>query len=125
MDKPSSPESIDRIVPIDLSSLDPTRDAAAFEVRIGHIMHDAAASRVDVVTQLGAWLRPALVAAAVIAVAAAVPLARAIAGSTARRGATAAEILGIPAPVARLASVRTIGVVDLADAFSLEARHAR
>ena len=57
--------------PIDFSSLDPTRDSATFD-RLSRALADDAISarrlaRLDVVSELARWTRPALAAAVVIA----------------------------------------------------------
>jgi hypothetical protein len=57
---------------IDFSPLDPSRDARRFEALVGAVTERALASRRRAATvsgQLAAWWRPALAAAAVIAIA--------------------------------------------------------
>lgn len=111
--------------PIDFSALDPTLDAS-FDSRVAALLHAALPPRVDVLTQLVSWARPALAASAVIAAAAAIALFRTAAPNPPQsRGASAADILGIPAPVARLARAQSVDVVDLAEAFGVEQRHGR
>lgn len=64
--------------PIDFSSLDPTRDSAAFDA-LAHALADEAISarrgpRPDAVSELARWTRPALAAALVIAASATLAL---------------------------------------------------
>ena len=127
MDENLSPAPPD---PINFGALDPTADAS-FDARIAAIVHDAAIpARADLLTQVSGWVRPALAAAAVIAALSAIPLLSrsAPAPSPAATGASAAEILGIPAPVARIARAQRgapVDVADLAEAFGVEPTHAR
>lgn len=64
--------------PIDFSSLDPTRDSAAFNKLSGALADEAISARqvtrLDVVSELARWTRPALAAAVVIAAGATVAL---------------------------------------------------
>ena len=109
---------------IDLSALDPTRDPA-FDDRVSAIVRAArvGASSVAVADYLSRWTRPALAAAAAIALLSAIPLMRA---SRTPIGGTTAEILGVPPGLVAIArSDRPPGVADLAEALDVEANHGR
>lgn len=112
---------------LDFSLLDPTRDEAGFDARVGAIVRDAAiASQSDLSSQIVSWARPALAAAAVIAAVAIYPLTRHDRGSGGAPPATTADILGIPAPVIRLAqSGNAPGVDELAEALNTERDNVR
>ena len=94
---------------LNFDALDPTRDPS-IEQRVSAIAADAmrarhvrggraVAPRADFVADLSTWMRPALAAAVLIALVSTAALLReATVGSSAAtpRGASAAEILGIP-----------------------------
>jgi hypothetical protein len=90
---------------VDLSALDPTRDRIGYE-RLVHRILEAAAPELarrraaaNPLVQLAAWARPALAAAAVIAVLAAGAIAMAERYDGAQDPAgTIADALGVPAP---------------------------
>jgi hypothetical protein len=107
--------------PLDLSPLDPTRDPA-FEDRIAAIVAEARVGKAPAVTDyLSRWTRPALAAAAVIAVIGAIPLLRRN-PPPAGGGGTTAEILGVPPGLVAIArSAQAPGVTDLAEALGVEA----
>jgi hypothetical protein len=109
--------------PLDLSSLDPTRDPS-FDDRVSAILRAAhVGSPPAVVDYLSRWTRPALAAAAVIAALSIPPLVR---GTPAAVGGTTAEILGVPPGLVAMArSQRAPGVADLAEALNVEANHGR
>jgi len=97
---------------IDLSPLDPARDAAHFDAVTRSIVHDAMAARArrhipneraeaGIVRALVAWSVPALVAAAVI-LAVALPTVRGAWRSDAVRSVSAAEAMGIPRGLSEL-----------------------
>jgi len=109
--------------PLDLSPLDPTRDAA-FDHRVATIIREArVGAPTTVVDYLSRWTRPALTAAAVIAVLSGIPLLRQNAPPA---GGTTAEILGVPPGLIAIArSAQAPGVTDLAEALGVEAGHGR
>ena len=109
--------------PLDLSPLDPTR-GAAFDNRVAAIIREArVGAPVTVVDYLSRWTRPALAAAAVIAVLSGIPLLRQDAPPV---GGTTAEILGVPPGLVAIArSTQAPGVTDLAEALGVEAGHGR
>jgi len=112
--------------PIDLSALDPTRDPA-FDDRVSDIVRSArvGSSPPAVVDYLSRWTRPALAAAAAIALLSAIPLLRE-SRQPPPRGGTTAEILGVPPGLVAIArSDRAPGVTDLAEALDVEATHGR
>ena len=107
----------DEPLPIDLSPLDPTRDAARHEAVASAIAARAmaarrghpAATRHDVLAELASLRRPALAAAAAIALAA-VPVLSAlrpsrVAAAAAAPAAPTTDVLGIPTRVTLLAQV--------------------
>lgn len=113
---------------LNIDLLDPTRDDS-FSSRVAGIVSDAMAARRGInaarptfLAGLGAWLRPAVVGSGLVAAACLVALGvehspgRAM---PAARGAAAAEILGIPAPLVALArSTQTPSVTQLVAALS-------
>jgi hypothetical protein len=113
---------------LNLDPLDPTRDVA-FSSRVAGIAAEAMAARrgttavrPTLLRELGAWLHPALVGAGLVAAACLVALVverdRANVARPAR-GAAAAEILGIPAPLIALArSTQAPSVTQLVAALS-------
>jgi hypothetical protein len=116
---------------LNLDALDPTRDAA-FEQRVSAIAADAmrarrvrsASARSDVFAELAAWMRPALAAAVLIAIVSAAALVRearlASPDAATPRGASAAEILGIPQSLIALTrSSEPASVTQLAAAVGL------
>ena len=105
--------------PVDLSSLDPTRDPS-FDHRVSAIVGEARVGKVPAVTDyLSNWTRPALAAAAVIAAMGAIPLLR---RNPLPAGGTTAEILGVPPGLIAIArSSQPPGVTDLAEALGVEA----
>jgi len=109
--------------PLDLSPLDPTR-GAAFDDRVAAIIREArVGASPAVVDYLSRWTRPALAAAAVIAVLSGIPLFR---RDGTLGGGTTAEILGVPPGLVAIArSAQAPGVVDLAEALGVEATHGR
>jgi hypothetical protein len=109
--------------PLDLSPLDPTR-GAAFDNRVAAIIRAAhVGAPASVVDYLSRWTRPALAAAAVIAVLSGIPLLRHDAPPV---GGTTAEILGVPPGLVAIArSTQAPGVTDLAEALGVEASHGR
>jgi len=109
--------------PLDLSPLDPTR-SPAFDERVAAIVRAArVGASPAVVDYLSRWTRPALAAAAVIAVLSGIPLVR---RDRTMAGGTTAEILGVPPGLAAIArSAQAPGVVDLAEALGVEATHGR
>jgi hypothetical protein len=109
--------------PLDLSSLDPTRDPS-FADRVSAIVLAArVGSSPAVVDYLARWTRPALAAAAVIAALSVIPL---VGRRRAPAGATTAEILGVPPGIVAIArSATPPGVADLAEALNVEANHGR
>jgi len=111
--------------PIDLSSLDPTRDPA-FDERVSAIVRAArVGSPAGVVDYLSRWTRPALAAAAAIALLSAIPAVRASLNPSPVAGTTA-EILGVPPGLIAIArSARAPGVADLAEALDVEVAHGR
>ena len=81
------------------------------------------ALRRRIVDYLSRWTRPALVAAAVIALVSGIPLLRQNAPPV---GGTTAEILGVPPGFVAIArSTQAPGVIDLAEALGVEASHGR
>ena len=90
--------------PIDFSLLDPVRDAARFRAITGAIAHDAMKARArrraaapDIVAELTAWARPALVAAAIVLAVAIPTLARIGRPAAASPSvASATDVMGIP-----------------------------
>ncbi|HEV8448842.1 MAG TPA: hypothetical protein VGQ44_18555 [Gemmatimonadaceae bacterium] len=105
--------------PVDLASLDPTRDAS-FAHRVSAIVREARVGQAPAVTDyLSSWTRPALAAAAVIAAMSAIPLLR---RNPQPAGVTTAEILGVPPGLVAIArSSQPPGVTDLAEALGVEA----
>jgi hypothetical protein len=90
--------------PIDLSPLDPTRDAARFTALASSIARDAMLARMrkaaqppDLLAELTAWWRPALAAAAIVLGVALPMLGRALVAPTKPPAiASATDVLGIP-----------------------------
>jgi hypothetical protein len=84
--------------PIDFSSLDPTREAAAFDERARALADEAMSARqtprLDVVSELGRWTRPTLAVAVVIAAGATFALVSVRAPTTAPEPAV--DAVGIP-----------------------------
>ncbi len=109
--------------PLDFSPLDPTR-GPAFDDRVAVIVREARVGAVPtVVDYLSRWTRPALAAAAVIALVSGIPLLRQHAPPV---GGTTAEILGVPPGLVAIArSTQVPGVTDLAEALGVEASHGR
>jgi hypothetical protein len=109
--------------PLDLSSLDPTLDRA-FDDRVSAIVRAArVGSSPAVIDYLSRWTRPALAAAAVIAVIGAIPLLR---ESRAPGVGTAPNLLGAPQVLAAIARMdKAPGVADLAEALGVEGNHGR
>jgi hypothetical protein len=109
--------------PLDLSPLDPTR-GAAFDGRVAAIIREArVGAPATVVDYLSRWTRPALAAAAMIALLSGIPLFR---RNVAPVGGTTAEILGVPPGLVAIArSAQAPGVTDLAEALGVEANHGR
>ena len=109
--------------PLDLSLLDPTRDEARFHRRVGTIVRDGLAERQrDLFVVLDGWMRPALVAAAVVIVFSLLSVLR----PPLPRSATTAEVLGIPQEIVDLAtSSRQASLDDIADALDTGASYAR
>jgi len=108
--------------PLDLSPLDPTR-GAAFDGRVAAIIREARIGAPAVVDYLSRWTRPALAAAAVLAVLSGIPLVH---RDRTLAGGTTAEILGVPPGLVAIArSAQAPGVVDLAEALDVEANHGR
>jgi hypothetical protein len=109
--------------PLDLSPLDPTR-SAAFDNRVAAIIREArVGAPATVVDYLSRWTRPALVAAAVIALVSGIRLLRQNAPPV---GGTTAEILGVPPGLVAIArSTQAPGVIDLAEALGVEANNGR
>ena len=109
--------------PLDLSPLDPTR-GPAFDDRVAAIVREARVGAAPtIVGYLSRWTRPALVAAAVIALVSGIPLLRQNAPPV---GGTTAEILGVPPGFVAIArSTQAPGVIDLAEALGVEASHGR
>jgi hypothetical protein len=113
---------------LNLDPLDPTRDDT-FSSRVAGIAADAMAARraldgvrPTLLGDLGAWLRPTLVGAGLVAAACVVALGveqsprRAM---PAVRGAAASEVLGIPAPLIALArTTQAPSVTQLVAALS-------
>lgn len=87
--------------PIDLSSLDPTRDAAVFHQRSRALANEAMsarqAARLDVFSDLARWTRPALAAAVVIAAGATFALVSVHAPKAAPEPTI--DVVGIPSAV--------------------------
>jgi len=93
---------------LDLSSLDPTRNSARFHALTAAIIRDAVAARArDERTNLSAsitsWMRPTLLAAAIV-LAIAIPALATMNSSVALPATpvTATEIMGIPRELTRL-----------------------
>lgn len=109
---------------VDLSPLDPTRDAGALDARVRAIMADAVIrTRRDLYTQLAGWLTPTLVAASIVIAVASISIARY--GGAARPGSTA-ESLGIPRTLIELArSESSPGIVQLSEALGVERSYVR
>lgn len=107
---------------MDFSALDPTRDAR-FPALSSAIARDAMAARAgrdamrrnaDTLGDVGALMRPALLAAAIVLAVALPALAwQRSANRTLARGATATEVMGIPREVTDL--LRTPQTTTLAD----------
>jgi hypothetical protein len=93
---------------IDLSALDPTKDAARFSALSATIARDAMAARArraatpDLLAELGRWSLPALIAAAIVLAVSLPPLVRTPATASARTIASATDVLGIPQPLVDL-----------------------
>ena len=104
--------------PLDFSPLDPTL-GPAFDDRVAAIVREARVGGPPAVADyLSRWTRPALAAAAVIAVVSAIPLSR---RTQPPAGGTTAEILGVPPGLVAIArSSQPPGVTDLAEALGVE-----
>lgn len=109
---------------MDLEALDPTRDAD-FDTRVAAVAAHAMAARTGasrgVLADLVRWTRPALIAAAVI-VAVTIPVlvrARQAGERPPARGASSAEILGIPQGLIALGREAQPSVVQLAEAVGV------
>jgi hypothetical protein len=117
------------VAPIDLSSLGPHRDGAAFDAIVRSIATDAIAERRhqrSVLAPLVAWSRPALAAAAVVLVVAGSTLAlvhppspmESVAGAEAAPPGSLAESAGIPGSLVAFATTtRPMTTAELAAAF--------
>ena len=117
--------------PMDLEALDPTRDSD-FESRVAAVAANAMAARArasrGLLADLARWTRPALAAAALILAATIPVLVRArptTAGAPQSRGASAAEILGIPPGLIALSRADQPSVVQLANAVASSAAGER
>lgn len=94
--------------PLDLTAIDPSRDAAGWERMVRGIMARAQpelarrAAGAGVLTLLGRWMRPALAAAAVLALAsgAALTSANSEAAAAPATPAGVVQALEVPEPVA-------------------------
>jgi hypothetical protein len=112
--------------PLDLSALDPTRDAAHFRALTSAIARDAMQGRArrlasprDILGELAAWARPTLAAAAVVLVVAASVLVRSRSAVPARPVASATDVLGIPQPLMDLMhSTRPPTIVQISQALA-------
>ena len=110
--------------PVDLSPLDPTRDAKALDARVRAIMASAVIRpRRDVFADLARWFTPSLVAASILIAIASVALLR---NAGPARPISTTEALGIPRSVIELArSGSSPGVVELSEALGVERAYAR
>jgi hypothetical protein len=114
--------------PIDLSPLDPTRDAARFAALASSIARDAMLARTrkaaaqprDLLAELTAWWRPALAAAAIVLGVALPMLGRAPAAPSKLPAiASATDVLGIPRELMDLlASPRTPSLFQIDNALA-------
>lgn len=113
--------------PIDLSSLDPMRDAARFDAVANAIAHDAMAARAgrpaqaaDLLSELAGWARPALAAAAIVlAVAVSTLAVTRVRSPAARSVASATDVLGIPRELMDLVhSQRTPSLMQIDQALA-------
>lgn len=115
--------------PIDFSSLDPVREFARFDTVAREIARDAMAARarrssrpLDVLSELAAWTRPALAAAAVV-LGVAVSTLVLYRGAPARSVANATDVLGIPRELMDLVhSPRTPSLTQIDQALASGAR---
>jgi hypothetical protein len=115
--------------PIDFSSLDPTRDSARLEALAGAIARDAMAARAhrstrssDFLSELTAWTRPALAAAAIVLAVAISMLVITRAPAT-RAVANATDVLGIPPELMDLVhSPRTPSLTQIDEALASAGR---
>jgi hypothetical protein len=107
---------------VDLSSLAAGDDPTRLDDRIRAIVRDGLLARQHSVSSiLGQWLRPALAAAALIAVALLPMIARLIPQRTPQRATSTAEILGVPpALIDLVASTPQPSVVDVVQALNAE-----
>jgi hypothetical protein len=116
-------------LPIDLSSLDPTRDRARLDALARAISQDAMAARArrssrptDLLSELAGWMRPALAAAAIVLTAAVSTLAVTRRPAT-RSVASAADVLGIPRELMDLLhSTRTPSLMQIDEALASAGR---
>lgn len=100
-------EDMHDIRPLDLSALDPERDGAGYEALVGRITAAAApelerrAALASPVISLAAWLRPALAAAATLAVVSAgtLLLVEHPASADLAQASSAEPELNLPAPI--------------------------
>jgi hypothetical protein len=120
--------------PIDLSPLDPTRDAARFRAITDAITRDAMSARArlrasppDLFAELTGWARPALLAAAIVLAVAIPTLARSHPAGWSRTSvASATDVMGIPRElIDLLRSPRTPSLMQIDEALASAGRFGR